>query len=132
MNESIDADTVRPAHSPRRHVVRWVLTALVVVGALLAAVAGIAVMGHTYDLDERRIAIPGPAGDLDGVLALPPGTTRPVGLVVFVHGDGPVDATSDGFYRPIWEAFARAGYAPRQVFVPGYLDVQRAFLAALP
>ncbi|WP_395829362.1 alpha/beta hydrolase family protein [Archangium violaceum] len=119
MIETIDSDTVKPAHSPRRRAARRVLTALAVVGALLAAVAVTVVVGHTYDLDERRVAIPGPAGELDGVLALPPGTTRPVGLVVFVHGDGPVDATSDGFYRPLWEAFARAGYASLSWSKPG-------------
>ena len=29
--------------------------------------------------------------------------------MVFVHGDGPVDATHETFYRPVWEAFAKAG-----------------------
>jgi dipeptidyl aminopeptidase/acylaminoacyl peptidase len=42
-----------------------------------------------------------------------------VGVVVFVHGDGPTAATSDGFYQPIWEQIAAAGYASLSWDKPG-------------
>jgi hypothetical protein len=46
------------------------------------------------------------------------GDSRP-GLVIFVHGDGLADATHDGFYRPLWESFAAAGYASLSWNKPG-------------
>ncbi|MEV6522415.1 alpha/beta hydrolase [Longispora sp. NPDC051575] len=89
----------------------------IVLGAVVLAVlvAGAVVYRNTYDLREEKVTI----GTLDAVLALPTSIDRPVGLVVFVHGDGPVDATHDGFYRPLWEAFARAGYASLSWNKPG-------------
>nr|BFE82291.1 hypothetical protein GCM10020093_048920 [Planobispora longispora] len=39
--------------------------------------------------------------------------------MVFVHGDGPIDATHETFYRPAWEALARAGYASLSWNKPG-------------
>lgn len=47
---------------------------------------------------------------LSGILARPIEAEH-FGVVVFVHGDGPVTADHDGGYRPIWAALARAGYA---------------------
>lgn len=90
---------------------RWPVLVMAALALILLAAGGIAVVQNDYDIDEERVSIP--FGDivLDGVLATPSGGERPVGLVVFVHGDGPIDATYDGFYRPIWESFARAGYA---------------------
>ncbi len=46
--------------------------------------------------------IPGSAQPLEAILALPTGGEKPHGLVVFVHGDGPADASRDSFYRPLW------------------------------
>ncbi|MEU4805890.1 alpha/beta hydrolase [Actinosynnema sp. NPDC023587] len=93
---------------------RWLLGALV--GSLVSTVGGAGWLAyqHSYDLREERVEI----GDLRGVLALPETGGRH-GLVVFVHGDGPVDATHETFYRPIWEAFARAGYASLSWDKPG-------------
>ncbi len=53
------------------------------------------------------------------MLARPDRGPGPFGLVVFVHGDGPVDATHETFYRPLWESFARAGYASLSFDKPG-------------
>ncbi len=63
--------------------------------------------------------IPGVAEPLDAVLATPKDGRRQHGLVVMVHGDGPADAARDSFYRPLWETFARAGYASLAWNKPG-------------
>ncbi|MER7762804.1 CocE/NonD family hydrolase [Streptomyces sp. NPDC097619] len=105
-----------------------------VLGTLVvaAALGGVVLVRNTYALTEQRVRIPAPDASLDAVLALPegagdvagggtvgPGGGRPLGLVVFVHGDGPVDSTHESYYRPLWESFARAGYASLSWHKPG-------------
>lgn len=92
------------------------VTALTVI---LVAAGGIAVVQNDYDNKEERVSIPFGDSALDGVLATPSSGDRPVGLVVFVPGDGPIDATYDGFHRPMWESFARAGHASLSWTKPG-------------
>lgn len=102
------------------------LAALLTCLALVLATGVVALVGNTFSVEEQQVSIPVPGGHLEGVLAWPEGA-RPtedgagslVGVVVFVHGDGPVDATSDGFYRPIWDALADAGYASLSWSKPG-------------
>ncbi|MFD4871030.1 alpha/beta hydrolase family protein [Streptomyces sp. NPDC058412] len=86
---------------------------LLLATALLAAGATVFVLRqHDYGLHEERVTVPAAGHVLSGVLATPAGKgPGPFPLVVLVHGDGEVDATHDGFYRPYWEAFAKAGYA---------------------
>nr|WP_205707495.1 alpha/beta hydrolase [Kineococcus vitellinus] len=86
-------------------------------GALVLALALLVVVGHDYRLQEERLAVPVPGGSLRAVLARPPGTAH--GLVVVVHGDGPVEATHDGLYRPWFEAAADAGFATLSWSKPG-------------
>ncbi|MBB2910659.1 hypothetical protein FHS43_001922 [Streptosporangium becharense] len=87
-------------------------TVIVAVVAVLLTGGGWVLVANDYALREERVSIPFDGGVLDGILATPPEPgPRPAGLVVFVHGDGPVDATAAGFYRPIWESLAAAGYA---------------------
>ncbi|MFJ1702948.1 alpha/beta hydrolase family protein [Kitasatospora sp. NPDC088346] len=97
---------------------RLVLTC---VAALLVALGlgGVAVYENDYRIREQRVTVTHDGRTLDGVLALPKGGRGPYGLVVFVHGDGPIDATHDTFYRPIWEALAEAGYASLSWNKPG-------------
>ncbi|MFD0360047.1 alpha/beta hydrolase family protein [Nocardia sp. GCM10030253] len=95
------------------------LGALMTVLAVLAAAGGWIVYQNSYDLRERQVTIPGGAQPLNGVLALPKDSVGPFGLVVFIHGDGPIDATHESFYRPMWESFARAGYASLSWNKPG-------------
>ncbi|MET9515807.1 CocE/NonD family hydrolase [Streptomyces sp. NPDC002994] len=78
-----------------------------------------AIWQNTYDIREERVTLRHGKQTLDGVLATPTGGRGPHGLVVFVHGDGPIDATHDGFYRPLWESFAEAGYAALSLSKPG-------------
>lgn len=98
---------------------RKTLVVSVTLAALATAAFGVAWHQNTYDIHEEQVTIPGRTQPLTGVLALPEKDAKPYGLVVFVHGDGPVDATHDGFYRPLWEAFARAGYASLSWNKPG-------------
>ncbi|WP_274567718.1 alpha/beta hydrolase family protein [Streptomyces spiramyceticus] len=74
---------------------------------------------NTYDIREERVTLRHGKQALDGVLATPADGRGPYGLVVFVHGDGPIDATHDSFYRPLWESFAEAGYASLSWNKPG-------------
>lgn len=79
--------------------------------ALVVGTGVAVVRGNSFALDERRVRIAAADEVLDAVLATPAGHGDRLGVVVLVHGDGPVDATSDGLYRPIWEELGRAGYA---------------------
>ncbi|UFT00393.1 alpha/beta hydrolase family protein [Nocardia huaxiensis] len=83
---------------------------------------------NDYALREERVTISGAAQPLQGVLARPRDGAGPFGLVVFVHGDGPIDATHDTFYRPIWEALARAGYASLSWDKPGVAGAEGNWL----
>ncbi|MEU4623194.1 alpha/beta hydrolase [Actinoplanes sp. NPDC023801] len=76
----------------------------------ILGLAVVAVVGNDYRISEERLTIDVAGGRLDAVLARPrDGTAR--GLVVMVHGDGPVEATHHGLYRPWFEAAADAGFA---------------------
>ncbi|MFF8609598.1 alpha/beta hydrolase family protein [Streptomyces sp. NPDC015346] len=105
-----------PLARRRRRVLVW---SLVVVMLLGTGLGGVAVWQNTYALREERITVRHEGRLLDGVLARPQSDDSPSGLVVFVHGDGPIDATHDTFYRPLWESFAKAGYASLSLSKPG-------------
>lgn len=93
---------------------------LVVAAVVLAASALIAVtlIGNEFRMHQERVAIPVAGGVLDGVVTTPPaGAAR--GLVVVIHGDGPVDATNGGLYLPWFEAAADAGFATLSWSKPG-------------
>ncbi len=108
--------------SVRRRLPRWVRRVLIALGCVVAVMlsaGGWVLYANDFAIREQHVTIPGPAQPLDGVLALPKTGHGPYGLVVFVHGDGPADASRDAFYRPIWESFARAGYASLSWNKPG-------------
>jgi len=73
---------------------------------------------HRFDFNTSEVAFTHNGHKIVGTLATPrrPG---PHGLVVFIHGDGPSNADSGGYYLPIWESFARAGYASLSWDKPG-------------
>lgn len=81
--------------------------------------AGVAVVGNDLRVQTHRETIPmADGGALEAVVAEPPdGQAR--GLVVMVHGDGPVDATYGGLYLPWFEAAADAGLATLSWSKPG-------------
>ncbi|MEV7778963.1 CocE/NonD family hydrolase [Kitasatospora sp. NPDC088351] len=97
----------------------WLWGSLLTVVVLLLGAGGWVVYQNEYDLKEERVTITGGRQPLNGVLARPTGGHGPVGLVVFVHGDGAQNATHDTFYRPMWEAMAKAGYASLSWDKPG-------------
>ncbi|MER6134047.1 CocE/NonD family hydrolase [Streptomyces sp. NPDC001815] len=105
-----------PRARRRRRVLVWGAVVVLLVGAGLG---GVAVWQNTYALREERVTVRHDGRLLDGVLARPANGAGPFGLVVFVHGDGAVDATHETFYRPVWEAFAKAGYASLSLSKPG-------------
>ncbi len=77
------------------------------------------VIQNTFDYREYRIGFVGGGNRLRGTLTIPGHGDGPYGLVVFVHGDGPSDASDHNGYRPIWEAFAESGYASLSWDKPG-------------
>ncbi|WP_277436377.1 alpha/beta hydrolase [Streptomyces sp. SPB162] len=77
---------------------------------------------NTFDVDEHRVTIRQDGRTLSGVLSTPRDGRARHGLVVFVHGDGPIDATHEGGYDPMWEAYTRSGYAPLPWDKPGVGD----------
>ncbi|OYD60970.1 alpha/beta hydrolase family protein [Rhodococcus sp. OK302] len=99
----------------RRRPAFVVVLALITVAAL---VTGIALVGNSFRFSQEPVTIPGPDGDLAGILTLPDeGAAR--GLVVMVHGDGPVEATQGGLYAPWFEGAADAGFATLSWSKPG-------------
>ncbi len=113
---SIDPDT---AYRPRRSWMRRLVIATGCVIALLGSAVVWVFVGNDFAIEEQRVTIPGSVQPLHATLVLPKNKKGPYGLVVFVHGDGPADATRDSFYRPIWESFASAGYASLSWDKPG-------------
>ncbi|WP_458119447.1 alpha/beta hydrolase family protein [Paenibacillus sp. Z6-24] len=82
-----------------------------IIAAILLLLLAIFLVQNSYDMTEEQVSVPTGNGVMTGILTMPRHVDHPVGLIVFVHGDGPIDASYDGFYRPIWERFAAAGYA---------------------
>lgn len=102
---------------------RWnkrpLLIAAACVIALILGAGGWVIYANDFAIREERLTIPGSVQPLQATLALPTHGNGPFGLVVFVHGDGPANATRDDFYKPIWESFAKAGYASLSWNKPG-------------
>lgn len=106
----------RPVAFVRRH--RRITIALV---GLLVLLGGLLIWidsEHHYDIETSEVAFTYRGERIVGTLATPRGPGLH-GLVVFIHGDGPANADRDGGYRPIWESFARAGYASFSWDKPG-------------
>ncbi|WP_379159976.1 alpha/beta hydrolase family protein [Paenibacillus sp. sgz5001063] len=66
---------------------------------------------NSFDMRERSIEIASPQGTLTGTLVLPKNASGKLGLVLFIHGDGPVNASHGDGYKPLWERLAAQGYA---------------------
>lgn len=78
---------------------------------LLTGVAGYILQQNSFEMVEQQVVINSPQGKLTGTLVLPEQYTGKLGLVLFIHGDGPIDATHDDGYKPLWEKLASLGYA---------------------
>lgn len=90
---------------------RLIATLTLILLSLIAVPLAVVVVQNDFNMVEEQVRIPFGDVELEAVLALPSDAEDPVGLVIFVHGDGPVNASQDGLYRPIWESFAEVGYA---------------------
>lgn len=99
-------------------VLRSVTITAIATAAVTVAAALVAVVGNSYDFTERDVTIPVAGGVLAGVLTEPTNTTAR-GLVVLVHGDGPVDATQNGLYDPWFDGAAASGFATLSWSKPG-------------
>ncbi|OAZ48202.1 alpha/beta hydrolase family protein [Paenibacillus polymyxa] len=90
-----------------------------IVAGLVVALILIVLYQNSYKMTEEKIQIATPKGVLTGTLALPKNYSGKIGLVVFVHGDGPINDTYDDGYKPLWERFASKGYASLSLNKPG-------------
>ncbi|WP_077305663.1 alpha/beta hydrolase [Terribacillus halophilus] len=72
---------------------------------------------NDYMMQEREVTIQTENEDLNGFVALP--KEKGEGVVIFVHGDGPQNATQDGGYKPLMERFAKEGFASVSWAKPG-------------
>lgn len=102
----------------RKKILRSVVVVAISLCASAAALVGVAAIGNSYDFEQKAVTLPGPEGTLSGVLTSPRGGEAR-GLVVMVHGDGPVQATQDGLYSPWFEGAAAAGFATLSWSKPG-------------
>ncbi|MGW5224282.1 alpha/beta hydrolase family protein [Nocardia niigatensis] len=98
---------------------RRTLLAASCVAALVLSAGGWVIVQHDFGFRAERVTITGGTQPLQGTLALPKHGDGPFGLVVFVHGDGTATADRDEYYRPMWESFAKAGYASLAWDKPG-------------
>ncbi|MFD3497988.1 alpha/beta hydrolase family protein [Streptomyces sp. NPDC058678] len=108
-----------PRTQPRRRGLRIAVWSLVTVLVVAAGLVGVVLWQNSYEMDEQRVSIRHAGHTLNGVLAIPKDGRKHHGLVVYVHGDGPIDATHDDGYKPMWEANAKAGYAALSWDKPG-------------
>ncbi|MGB6124555.1 MAG: alpha/beta hydrolase [Gordonia sp. (in: high G+C Gram-positive bacteria)] len=95
--------------------------ALAALGTILALALGLVVwllVAKDYAIAEEHVTIEGPRGELHAVLAKPVQDANPHGVVIFVQDRGPNDADT-GTYRPIWDAYAKAGFAVLSWDKPG-------------
>lgn len=84
----------------------------VVILLLLVGGTGIYILEQNhFDMVEQQVQIPSSAGKLTGTLVLPTNPKGKLGLVLFIHGDGAIDASHDDGYKPLWERLAGLGYA---------------------
>lgn len=102
----------------KKRLIRGALIATLALITVAVLVIGTTVIGNSFRFSQESVTIPGPDGNLAGVLTLPvDGSAR--GLVVMVHGDGPVEATQGGLYAPWFEGAADAGFATLSWSKPG-------------
>ncbi len=80
---------------------------------------GIILYQNDYNMKVTTVQIPTSKGILNGSLVLPKNPEGKVGLVVFIHGDGPANASYNGGYEPLWEKLANQGYASLSWSKPG-------------
>ncbi|PYY25213.1 alpha/beta hydrolase family protein [Paenibacillus illinoisensis] len=89
---------------------KWGMMLLIIL-LLLGGTGTIILRQNSFDMVQRAVQIDTPQGKLTGVLTFPVKYSGKMGLVLFIHGDGPIDATHNDGYKPLWERLAGLGYA---------------------
>ncbi|MBA3925917.1 alpha/beta hydrolase family protein [Listeria rustica] len=92
---------------------------LLFIGIPLLLLIGVFLYENSYNMKESTKIIHATSTPLNAFIAKPNHGTKQQGLVVFVHGDGPMDATQDGGYKPLMEKFAESGYTSISWDKPG-------------
>ncbi|WP_431355862.1 alpha/beta hydrolase, partial [Bacillus safensis] len=91
---------------------------MIAVAALIFSAAAFVFYENSYNMNEKEVVMETANGTLSGIVTMP--IKEPIkGIVLFVHGDGPQNATYDGGYRPLMERFAKQGYASISWDKPG-------------
>ncbi|AGF55765.1 hypothetical protein B0P06_000118 [Clostridium saccharoperbutylacetonicum] len=91
-------------------------TALFMIAIILG---GVILIQNDFKFKEKSVDIKTSKGILKGTLVLPQKLSDKAGLVVFIHGDGPADASYNEQYKPLWEELAKQGYASLSWSKPG-------------
>ncbi|HCM90229.1 MULTISPECIES: alpha/beta hydrolase [Vagococcus] len=90
-----------------KKVISQIVISLTVTGVVLTSIF---IIGNNYQFKEEKIAVKIKNKTLSSVIVTPKkGEVK--GVIFFVHGDGPQNATQDGGYYPIMERFAKQGFA---------------------
>ncbi|CAI0895823.1 alpha/beta hydrolase family protein [Serratia entomophila] len=78
---------------------------------LILATLGWVLYANDYQFTTERIALEASGNRLTGTLVLPKLVSGKLGVIVFIHGDGPANASLDEGYYSVWETMAKQGYA---------------------
>ncbi|MGB8666943.1 MAG: alpha/beta hydrolase, partial [Serratia inhibens] len=78
---------------------------------LILAMLGWVLYANDYQFITERIALEAGGNRLTGTLVLPKLASEKPGVIVFIHGDGPANASRDEGYYSVWETMAKQGYA---------------------
>ncbi|MBY0203173.1 alpha-beta hydrolase superfamily lysophospholipase [Paenibacillus intestini] len=97
--------------SKLKHKKSWI--SLLIVTLIFGGTGLYIVAQQDYNMALQSLEIPSAQGKLTGILTLPKkgADKEKLGLVLFIHGDGPIDATHSEGYKPLWERLASLGYA---------------------
>lgn len=86
---------------------------------VMVILIGVVLVQNDFKMVEKSIDINTSKGILKGTLVLPKKMSGKVGLVVFIHGDGPADSSYNDQYKPLWEHLTKQGYGCLSWSKPG-------------
>ncbi|KFM95040.1 alpha/beta hydrolase [Bacillus clarus] len=86
-----------------------VITSLVIYG----------VYKNTFNINLKEVTIKTSKNELHGIVSMPENTDKKPGLVIFIHGDGPADASYQEGYYSAWEVLNKNGFATLSWDKPG-------------
>lgn len=87
------------------------MISILLIFLLFSTAGGVILYQNSFAMLEQTVEIPSPAGKLTGTLVLPKNYSGKLGLVLFIHGDGEIDASHNDGYKPLWERLSALGYA---------------------